>query len=141
MLPDSTNVQATHSGLLPLYHSLSKTAKTAHVLDGMTNSLLISIGQLCDDDCVAILWTNGDSKSSKTANVSSWDQETKLTVYGTFFSLCRLHQRLRSKCEPTNRSMLSSTRILPKRNSLHISMDVAVVLRLLHGKRQSKLET
>jgi hypothetical protein len=30
-------------------------AKTAHVLDGMTNSLLISIGQLCDDDCGAIL--------------------------------------------------------------------------------------
>ena len=55
MLPDSTHVQATHSGLLPLYHSLSKTAKTAHVLDEMTNSLLNSIGQLCDDDCVAIL--------------------------------------------------------------------------------------
>jgi hypothetical protein len=56
MLPDSTHVQETHSGLLPLHHSLSKTAKkTAHVLDGMTNSSLISIGQLCDDDCVAIL--------------------------------------------------------------------------------------
>ena len=55
MLPDSTHVQATHSGLLPLHHSLSTTAKTAHVLDGMTNSSLISIGQLCDDDCVAIL--------------------------------------------------------------------------------------
>jgi hypothetical protein len=57
MLPDSTHVQATQSGLLPLHRSLSKTAKTAHVLDGMTNSLLISIGQLCDDDCVAILDT------------------------------------------------------------------------------------
>ena len=55
MLPDSTHVQATHSGLLPLHHSFSKTAKTAHVLDGMTNSSLISIGQLCNDDCVAIL--------------------------------------------------------------------------------------
>jgi hypothetical protein len=55
MLPDSTHVQATHSGLLPLHHGLSKTAKTAHVLDGMTNSSLISIGQLCDDDCIAIL--------------------------------------------------------------------------------------
>ena len=55
MLPDSSHVQATQSGLLPLHHSLSATAKTAHVLDGMTNSSLISIGQLCDDDCVAIL--------------------------------------------------------------------------------------
>jgi hypothetical protein len=56
MLPDSTNIQATqHSGQLPLHSSLSATAKTAHILDGMTNSSLISIGQLCDDDCVAVL--------------------------------------------------------------------------------------
>jgi hypothetical protein len=55
MLPDSNHVQATQSGLLPLHHSLSTTAKTAHVLDGMTNLSLISIGQLCDDNCVAIL--------------------------------------------------------------------------------------
>jgi hypothetical protein len=55
MLPDSTNIQATHAGLLPLNSSLSTTAKTAHILDGMTNSSLISIGQLCDDDCVAVL--------------------------------------------------------------------------------------
>jgi hypothetical protein len=56
MLPDSTNIQATHAGQLPLQHSsLSKTATTAHILDGMTNSSLISIGQLCDDDCVAVL--------------------------------------------------------------------------------------
>ena len=47
MLPDSTHV--------PLHHNLSKTAKTAHVLDGMTNSSLISIGQLYDNNCVAIL--------------------------------------------------------------------------------------
>jgi hypothetical protein len=55
MFPDSTNMQATHSGQLPLHSSPSATAKTAHILDGMTNSLLISIGQLCDDDCVAAL--------------------------------------------------------------------------------------
>ena len=55
MLPDSTNIQATHSGQLPLHHSLSKTAKTAHVLDGMTYSSLVSIGQLCHDTCIAVL--------------------------------------------------------------------------------------
>ena len=41
MLPDSTHVQATHSGLLPLHHSLSTTAKTAHVLDGIAGISLI----------------------------------------------------------------------------------------------------
>jgi hypothetical protein len=55
MLPDSSNIQATHSGLLPLHRNLSVKAKTAHVLDGITNSSLVSIRQLCDDDCIAVL--------------------------------------------------------------------------------------
>jgi hypothetical protein len=55
MLPDSTNMPVTQAGQLPLHSSLSKTATAAHILDGMTKSSLISIGQLCDDDCVAVL--------------------------------------------------------------------------------------
>ena len=55
MLPDSTSIQATHSGQLPLHPSLSAKAKTAHVLAGITNASLISIGQLCDDNCIAVL--------------------------------------------------------------------------------------
>jgi hypothetical protein len=55
MLPDSTTIQATQSGQLPLHRSLSTKATTAHILDGITNSSLISIGQLCDDDCIAVL--------------------------------------------------------------------------------------
>jgi hypothetical protein len=55
MLPDSTNIQATHSGQLPLHHSLSSTATKAHILDGITNSSLVSLGQLCDDNCIAVL--------------------------------------------------------------------------------------
>jgi hypothetical protein len=54
-LPDSTNIQATQSGQLPFHPSLSHRAKTAHILAGITDSSLISLGQLCDDDCVAIL--------------------------------------------------------------------------------------
>lgn len=53
MLPHRANVQATHSGQLPLHSSLSTRAKTAHVLDGMTNPSLVSIGQLCNDDLQA----------------------------------------------------------------------------------------
>jgi hypothetical protein len=55
MLPDSTHIQATHSGILPFHESLSDKAKTAHVLDGIANAPLISVGQLCDDDCIAVL--------------------------------------------------------------------------------------
>jgi hypothetical protein len=32
-----------------------KKAKTAYVLDGITNASLISIGQLCDNNCIAVL--------------------------------------------------------------------------------------
>jgi hypothetical protein len=54
-LPDSTNIQASHSGQLPLHSCLSQCTKKAHILEGITNSSLISIGQLCDDNCIAIL--------------------------------------------------------------------------------------
>jgi hypothetical protein len=55
VLPGSKHIQATHSGQLPLHLSFSGKAKKAHSLDGITNSSLISIGQLRDDDCVTIL--------------------------------------------------------------------------------------
>jgi hypothetical protein len=55
MLPGSSSIQATHSGQLPFHSSLSTKAKTAHVLDGITNSSLVSMGQLCDDNCIAVL--------------------------------------------------------------------------------------
>ena len=55
MLLDSTSIHATHTGQLTLHDSLSAQSQKAHILDGITNSSLISLGQLCDDDCVAIL--------------------------------------------------------------------------------------
>jgi hypothetical protein len=55
MLPNSTNIQATHTGQLSFHSSLSTKAKTAHILDGITNSSLVSLGQLCDDNCIAVL--------------------------------------------------------------------------------------
>jgi hypothetical protein len=54
-LPNNTSIQATHAGQLPFHSSLSKKATTAHILDTMTNASLISLGQLWDDDCIAVL--------------------------------------------------------------------------------------
>jgi hypothetical protein len=54
-LPDSTTTQANQAGSLSLHPILSTTAQKAHVLEGITNSSLISLGQLCDDNCIAIL--------------------------------------------------------------------------------------
>ena len=54
-LPDGTSMQATKTGNLELSPLLSKKATAVHVFKGIQNSSLLSIGQLCDDDCVAVL--------------------------------------------------------------------------------------
>ena len=51
---DGTKMRATHSVHIPLAPQLSPTAAKGHILDGLTTGSLISIGQLCDDDCMAI---------------------------------------------------------------------------------------
>ena len=55
-LPDGAQLQPTHVGHLPLPHSkLSNQATTAHVFPGLNNASLLLLGQLCDDNCIAIL--------------------------------------------------------------------------------------
>lgn len=54
-LSNDVEVQATSKGQVPLHPSLSPAATQAHVFPGITNSSLISIGQLCDDNYVAVL--------------------------------------------------------------------------------------
>ena len=43
-------IHTTHTGLLPWIH-LSTTAKTANILPKPHSASLISLGQLCDDNC------------------------------------------------------------------------------------------
>ena len=54
LLPNKTVITPSHSGNLPFSKSLSDKATQALIYPGITNSSLLSIGQLCDDDCVAI---------------------------------------------------------------------------------------
>ena len=54
-LPDSTLIMSSEKGELPLSSSLSSKAKTAMILPELKSSNLISLGQLCDDDCQIIL--------------------------------------------------------------------------------------
>ena len=53
-LPDGSTINTIGTGILPLNALLSKIAQTGNVLKGLTNSSLLSIGQLCDDNCIAI---------------------------------------------------------------------------------------
>ena len=53
-LPDSSTVRATHVGTLPLNKSLTPRAKKVQILTKLMNTLLLSIGKFCDDNCVAL---------------------------------------------------------------------------------------
>ena len=54
MLPNKETITATHKGSLPMFANLSKNETDAFVYPKLTNESLLSIGQLCDDGCLAI---------------------------------------------------------------------------------------
>ena len=51
LLPNAQSIKSTTEGILALDTSLSNTARKAMVLPQLKSSSLISLGQLCDDDC------------------------------------------------------------------------------------------
>ena len=55
LLPNNTTIVSTKKGQVPFSSDLSKEAKTAQILPRLASSSLISLGQLCDDDCVVLL--------------------------------------------------------------------------------------
>ena len=59
ILPDNSELTSTHKGLLPiLSNEISQQAKTSTILKNLNSSSLISLGQLCDDDCKVLLTKN-----------------------------------------------------------------------------------
>ena len=58
LLPNNEAIITSHQGTLQFNGCLTGTAKIAYVLPGMTNKSIISIGQLCDDNCIAIFSKN-----------------------------------------------------------------------------------
>ena len=54
LLPDASTISSDEKGTLPLW-DLSTTAKTAMVLPQFRSLSLVSIGQLCDDNCKVLL--------------------------------------------------------------------------------------
>ena len=53
-LPNDTTIQATKQGHLPMHQSINKAVTITKILPGITNASLLSIGQLCDNNCLAI---------------------------------------------------------------------------------------
>ena len=56
--PKNETMSTTRTGTIPLKRSLTDRKKKSHIFDGLHSASLISLGHLCDDDCVAILDKN-----------------------------------------------------------------------------------
>ena len=54
-LPNNEMIASNERGQIPLSNTLSKNAKNAQILPKLASSSLISLGQLCDDDCIIML--------------------------------------------------------------------------------------
>ena len=57
-LPNNETMNKKKTGSMPLSGSLITHAKRAHIFDRLQSALIISLGQLCDDDCIFILEKN-----------------------------------------------------------------------------------
>jgi hypothetical protein len=48
------HIEPTKRAIVPLAKELSTQSKVGHIFDSLKSGSLISLGQLCDDDCVAL---------------------------------------------------------------------------------------
>ena len=53
--PDNTDLTSEGTGTIPLSKHLSEEAQTAMIIPNLKSASLISIGQLCDDGCTAVM--------------------------------------------------------------------------------------
>ena len=54
IVPNGANMRTIETGCLPLHKLLSKHAQKANIVEGLGNASLLLIGQLCNDDCIAV---------------------------------------------------------------------------------------
>jgi hypothetical protein len=62
------NIETTKRAIVPLSPKLSEQAKLGHIFDDLQSGSIISLGQLCDDNCVT-LFTQYDVKIYKNGQV------------------------------------------------------------------------
>ena len=71
---NGNNIETSKRALVSLAKELSTKTKTGHIFDDLKSGSLISIGQLCDDECIA-LFKKYDVKIYKDGKVIIVGQE------------------------------------------------------------------
>ena len=67
-LPNNDPIRLTSSRIKPLSHELLAKAKAATVLPNLKSSLLMSLGQSCNNDCKVLL----DKKNQMSMKITKW---------------------------------------------------------------------
>ena len=87
-VPNRDNLETISKRVIvPLAKELSDQAKVGHIFDSLKSGSLISSGQLCDDDCIALFTKFNVKIYKKSVKLSSSAKEITPTVYGIFLSL------------------------------------------------------
>ena len=92
-MPNLQTVTATKKAQLPLSPSLPSNAQSAHVLPSLQSATLLSVGQLCDNDCdvvfrkekVHVLPSSDDMKKliEKTPAILQGDRNYRNKLWDT----------------------------------------------------------
>ena len=82
MLPDADTLDPSHQGVIPLNKHLSIAAQTATVLPNLKSSSLISLGQICDENCTIVL-TKKKSIAVKDTNINIDVNNASILFTGT----------------------------------------------------------
>ena len=57
-LPNNYTISATHTGQIPFSSILYQQVSISHIFDELYSASIISLVNLCDGDCIAILDKN-----------------------------------------------------------------------------------
>ena len=81
-LPDADQLAPSEQGLISLSNKLSVTARRATVLPALKSASLISLGQICNDQCTVVINSNR-LYAVKNRDVNIKVQETDILLRGT----------------------------------------------------------
>jgi hypothetical protein len=79
-MPNGTTIQSSHTCNL-LLTDLSQQARQAHILPGLVHNSLISVGQLCDNDCSVTFTQDQVMVSRKGKNVMYGSRDPKSRLW------------------------------------------------------------
>ena len=117
-LPNAQHIPSTLSGTIPLNNLLSTKAKMATVLPNLHSSSLISLGQLCDDNCKVTL----DKKELNVYKENTvvmrgfrntkdglWDIPIVKNIHPNNFIMPPIHPSIYNRISPPSKSTMFVT--------------------------------